>query len=268
MRSRDEILELPQGPVRVRIRGEGPPLVWSHGVFFPIDVDDHSTLGKVLLDVEGFTVIRWDSPGHGLSPHLREADDHRWERLASPLLELADALELDQFALGGISMGAALSLFAALRAPERVRAMLLVAPPTAWSTRPAEQERYRALSNLGTPEAVAASVRDDLDAAFGGAKLPPALATMIEHLRAASPAALSRVLHGAAHSDLPPEAALRDVDVPVLVAPWPNDPGHPISTAEALAKGLPAARLATLASFEDEAGIREAFAALRGLVAS
>jgi pimeloyl-ACP methyl ester carboxylesterase len=55
--------------------------------------------------------------------------------MARDVLELCDELGLEDVALGGISMGAAVALHAALLAPARVRAMLLFAPPTAWETR-------------------------------------------------------------------------------------------------------------------------------------
>lgn len=248
--------------MRVRVRGEGPPLIWSHGVFFPIDVDDESTLGRVLDEAPGFTVIRWDARGHGRSPPAPTADDHRWDRMGDDVLALADALGLDRFAAGGISMGAAVTLHAAVKAPDRIAAMLLLAMPTAWETRPAEQERYRELLALGSSAALAAHVQDDLDNVFTEATLPASLRAMVAHLRAAEWTALERVIVGASRSDMPDLPELAAVRTPALLRPWPNDTGHPLSTAEALARALPHADLAQLASFDDEPGMRSSLAAL------
>lgn len=260
----DGLIDLPRGSVRVRVRGEGPPLIWSHGVFFPVDVDDESTLGRVLSDLDGFTVIRWDARGHGRTPAAATAAEHRWDRLGDDVLALADALGLDRFAAGGISMGAAVTLHAAVKAPARIEAMMLLAMPTAWETRPAEQQRYRDLLAFGSPEAIAAHVQEDLDAIFTPDTLPASLRAMVAHLRGAEWAALERVITGAAQSDMPDKATLAALHVPALLRPWPNDSGHPMSTAEALAATLPHADMVLLGGFDDEPGIRGALADLRG----
>jgi 3-oxoadipate enol-lactonase len=268
MTEMDQLLDLPSGGrLRVRVRGEGPPIVWCHGVFFPIEVDDHSTLGRVLCGVPGMKVVRFDARGHGQSPPGDDALAHRWDTMAEDVLGVADALGLDTFALGGISMGSAVALGAALRCPARVRAMLLVAPPTAWDTRPPERTRYLELLALGSSEAVARRHEEELAAAFG-ASIPPALVAMIAGIRKTPWAALSRVLAGAAESDMPSADALGSLQVPVLVRPWPDDAGHPLSTAETLASALPRARHAVLSSFDDDAGMRAAFAELHSLLES
>jgi 3-oxoadipate enol-lactonase len=261
----DGLVDLPRGPVRVKVRGEGPPLLWSHGVFFPIDVDDRSTLGRVLEDAPGFTVVRWDARGHGSTPPAATAGEHRWDRLGDDVLALADALGFDRFAAGGISMGAAVTLHAALTAPSRVASMLLLALPTAWETRPPEQQRYRDLLAFGSPGALADHVQEDLDALFPEGSLPDSLRAMVSHLREATWTALERVIVGASESDMPGKPDLAKLRIPALLRPWPNDSGHPLSTAEALAAALPGADLALLASFDDEAGMRAALATLLGM---
>lgn len=263
MRDFDGVLRLSRGALRVRVRGDGPPLIWSHGVFFPIEVDDHSTLGRVLGDLPDFTVVRFDARGHGGSAPSATHGDHRWDRLAEDLLELADALGFERFFAGGISMGAAVTLHATLAAPERVFAQLLFALPTAWDTRPAEQARYRDLLAFRTPAALAAHVREDLARIFGGRELPAPLAAMVEWLGRASWTALSRVIAGAAESDLPDLDALASLCVPTIIRPWQGDVGHPLSTAERLAAALPHRHHAVLEGFDDEEGIRSAFADLR-----
>lgn len=258
----DGVLDLPRGPMRVRVRGEGPPLLWSHGVFFPLDVDDHSTLGRVLDDLPGFTVVRWDARGYGRTPPAEAWGDHRWDRMGDEVLAVADALGFDRFLAGGISMGAAITLHAALAAPARFVAQLLFALPTGWETRPAEQVRYRELLGFGTSHALAAHVREDLERLFPGGPLPAPLAAMVDELARASWTALERVIVGAAESDLPDRDAFAAFRTPTLVRAWPDDVGHPFSSVEALAAAVPHARCAVIDGFDDEAGIRAAFAEL------
>ena len=54
---------------------------------------------------------------------------------------------------------------------------------------------------------------------------------------------LPTVLRGAAATDLPPLDVLAALDQPTLVLAWEGDPGHPVSTATALAGALVRAEL-------------------------
>jgi 3-oxoadipate enol-lactonase len=253
--------------VRVRVRGEGPPLLWSHGIFFPTEVDDRSTLGALLGRLPEFTVIRWDARGHGRTPPAPTAQQHAWSSLGADVLHLADALGLERFAVGGISMGAAATLHALVQAPSRVEAALLMALPMAWETRPAEQQRYRDLLAFSTPDALADHVQEELDALFPGRTLPASLRAMVAWMRSSSWEALERVIVGASLSDLPDRAALARLAVPTLLRAWHGDSGHPISTAEALRVAVPSIDYGLLEGFDDEAGMRTSFAELRACCA-
>jgi pimeloyl-ACP methyl ester carboxylesterase len=54
---------------------------------------------------------------------------------------------------------------------------------------------------------------------------------------------LAAILRAAADHDLPPDRELRRLDVPAVVFGWATDPGHPLATAEHLARVLPGADL-------------------------
>lgn len=252
MSAHDSILSLPNGPVRVHIHGDsGPALFWTHGMFHPIDVDDRSPLGPVFEHIPGWRVIRYDTRGQGRTPPADNDLDHRWDRLGLELLALADALQIDRFVAGGISMGAAITLHAALAAPERVAAMILLAPPTAWETRPAAIEGYSHLASLDGPRAVAEQVERDLERDMPDGQIPAPLRFMVDQLALADRTALGRVLRAAAASDLPPREALRSLAVPTLLLPWVDDPGHPIESAIALSETLPESVMVTLQGVTD-----------------
>ncbi len=135
------------------------------------------------------------------------------------VLALADALGIDRFAAGGSWMGAAVTLHAAVKAPARIEAMMLLAMPTAWETRPAEQQRYRDLLAFGSPEALAGHVQEDLDAIFPSGALPASLRAMVAHLRAAQWVALERADRGGfAGEHVPDKATLAGLRVPALAA--------------------------------------------------
>ena len=103
-----------------------PPIVWIHGG----SVEDSSLL---VADLEPlFPRVRAlfpDTRGHGLSSTFERVEDYGYPRKAEDLLLWLDALGVDRAVWGGASMGAALSLWAAIHAPERVRAVASISGP-------------------------------------------------------------------------------------------------------------------------------------------
>jgi pimeloyl-ACP methyl ester carboxylesterase len=103
-----------------------PPVVWIHGG----SVEDSAMM---LPDLEPFFdrfhVLCPDTRGHGLSQRFERAEDYTYARKAEDMLLWIDALGLDRPLWGGASMGAALSLWLAVHAPARVRAVVSISGP-------------------------------------------------------------------------------------------------------------------------------------------
>jgi pimeloyl-ACP methyl ester carboxylesterase len=122
-------LTLPNG-VRLHWREAGdpsaPPIVWIHGG----SVEDSSMM---LADLEPFVdrlrVLCPDTRGHGLSSKFERVEDYTYARKAEDMLLWMDALGIDRAIWGGASMGAALSLWLAVHAPDRVRAVVSISGP-------------------------------------------------------------------------------------------------------------------------------------------
>ena len=250
-------VELPSGAIRVLERGEGPALIWSHGVLHPIALEELTPLREFFDAIQGRRVVRYDARGHGGSAGGRSDAANRWDELGADLLELAGALEIDRFVATGASMGAASSLYAALRAPERIAALLLVIPPTGWETRPEQAGLYRAMAQLLAEkgsDALAEAVEEELRKQPAAPGFEPAQEALVAALRTWDPSALGHVLGGAAESDLPDPERLEEIDEPALIVAARDDPGHPLSTAEELAERMPLAELRvvdTLAEIEE-----------------
>lgn len=228
----------------VDVRGSGPVLVWGHGVTSSRRREDDmgGLFGwRGLADAGRATVVRYDARGHGESGATDEADDYRWSSLALDQWALVEALGLERPVLGGASMGAATALYAALQRPDDVAGLLIVIPPTAWETRRAQAELYRAGADL-----VQSSGTGAFAEAAAAAPVPAPFRDLPEAPRPVPDVpddVLPTVLRGAAASDLPPPEELRSLDVPATVLAWAGDPGHPVSTAEVLADVLPRATL-------------------------
>ncbi|MCL2543887.1 MAG: alpha/beta hydrolase [Nocardioidaceae bacterium] len=100
--------------------GDGPVVVWSHGLYM-----DHEMFDPQLEALRGsWRCITWDERAHGGTEST--ADDFTYWDSAADLLGLLDHLGVQSAVLAGMSQGGYLSLRAALTAPDRVRALVLI----------------------------------------------------------------------------------------------------------------------------------------------
>jgi len=83
---------------------------------------------------------------------------------------------------------------------------------------------------------------------------------MLDGMRAKTAEELVRLLRGAATSDLPSPDALAKLDLPTLLLPIRDDPGHPLSTAERLASLLRGSELHVLRDVSELASARDTIA--------
>jgi 3-oxoadipate enol-lactonase len=246
-----ELIEVRGGPLAVDDSGgDGPALLWGHGL---TSCRAHDAAAGMLpfpaLAAAGWRVVRWDARGHGESPGPDDPAAYIWDELGRDALALADALGIATFVVGGASMGAATALHVARQAAERVRALVLACPPTAWAGRAAQAAIYKAGAVL--------VVAQGLDAYMERAAkqpVPPIFAPIGELFRpvpAVDVAVLPSVLRGAAASDLPAEDEVAKVVAPTLVLAWDTDPGHPLATATRVTELISGAELHVAAALAD-----------------
>lgn len=224
--------------------------VWGHGLTSSVAVEDAAPGLRVWRDLPPeWEVVRVDARGHGRADGPDDPAAYRWPQLAKDRLALLDELGADSAVLAGASMGAATALWATVLAPERVDALVLVIPPTAWATRPAQSRTYRVGARLlSAPlgdKAFLVAARLAPRPAILREELAPLADRMLDGMAAIPRTRLAAVLRGAADSDLPPPGELASAvgDRPVLVLAWDTDAGHPVSTAEALGAALPHAEV-------------------------
>lgn len=229
---------VPGAELDVELSDEGGhPVVQLHGLTSSrardriLDLD----LGRGL---SGTRLLRYDARGHGRSTGRPEPGDYRWNTLAEDLLRALDAWFPGEGVHGvGPSMGAATLLHAAVLDPDRFSGLTLLLPPTAWDTRVERAEHYRRDAALIEDEGVAAFVAGDVHVPPPAAVGVPATAPDVPDRL------LPSVFRGAALSDLPEPGRLSTIAVPVSILAWIDDPAHPLSTAEHLARVIPGAAL-------------------------
>jgi len=99
--------------------GDGPAVVLSHGYLMDSSMFDP----QVAALTPEYRVITWDERGFG---GTRATGPFTYWDSAADVIGLLDHLGIDQAVLGGMSQGGFLSLRAALKAPDRVRALVLI----------------------------------------------------------------------------------------------------------------------------------------------
>ena len=244
--------------LHVQIAGDGPSFIWGHGLTSSIEAEDALDWFRWKAFSKQIKLVRYDARGHGKSQPSYRREHYRWHDLGQDMLALADATGSASFIAAGASMGCATALHAALQAPERIKALVLVIPPTMWETRATQGTMYRRTALLG--------------ALLGGrvlgklmirelARVLPAWLADAEPKKSRGlglgPRALARrslwhLFRGAAMSDLPPRAALAMLaDIPTLILAWSGDPAHPLSSAEELHQLLPRSTLFVARNYEE-----------------
>jgi 3-oxoadipate enol-lactonase len=240
------------------------PFVWGHPLTSSIAAEDRHRVFDWSSTVGDRRWIRYDARGHGSSSATRHAADYRWPNLAHDQLELLDALTVDRVVLGGASMGAATALHSACFQPERVAALVLVIPPSAWETRAEQSKKYRSGARYTLTHGVHGFAK-----ATRRMPNPPIFCDRLECLCGGGIGSIDdfhylplvAALRGAAGSDLPSPSELAKVrDHPTLILAWETDPAHPVVTAERLAGHFDHADLHVARSASDVASWPEEIA--------
>ncbi|MFI6594781.1 alpha/beta fold hydrolase [Nonomuraea sp. NPDC050536] len=227
--------------------GSGPLAVYAHGAALSREAEDRFLNDWAPFVAGGNRLVRYDARGHGRSTGRPEPDDYRFEVFADDLIALVDGLGGGPVNAMGSSLGTATTLHAAVKAPDRFRALVLMIPPTAWETRPAQQEIYRkgadAIEDKGLTGLAELLGSVSGPAIFAdGPQLP--MPDVAERL-------LPSVMRGLGRSDLPAQEEVGKITIPTLILSWDTDPGHPVSTGEKLHELLPNSEFHVSTSVDD-----------------
>lgn len=105
--------------------GAGAPVVLVHGFASSATINWVEPGWVATLTGAGRRVIALDNRGHGESTKLYDPAAYRIADMADDLVRLLDHLKIERADVMGYSMGARITAFTALRAPQRVRAAIL-----------------------------------------------------------------------------------------------------------------------------------------------
>jgi pimeloyl-ACP methyl ester carboxylesterase len=222
------------------VHGDGDHvLVYLHGILLDANVNRRLA---VALAERGNRVVLLDLLGHGRSDKPTRAADYRMDLYVGQVLRLLDHLGVDRAVLGGLSLGANVSLLAATDHPDRVAGLVLEMPVLERATPAIALTFVPLLLGLhyasGPARLVMRCVRGAPRTGFGP------LDSLLE-AGSVEPEQLAAVLHGVLLGPVAPtEEQRRSLRVPTLVVGHPADLLHPFSDAEALVRDVPGAELA------------------------
>jgi 3-oxoadipate enol-lactonase len=238
--------------INCAITGSGPVVVFAHSLATDLSMWD----GQVAALADHYTVLRFDSRGHGGSS--APGGEYTWELLCDDVLGLLDALGMDCIHYVGLSMGGMLGQHLALRAPDRIASLTLACtasrfPHGAGAVWP---ERIAAVRALGMQSQVEATLTRWFTAAYRAAH-PDVMARIGTMIAATPPAGYIGWAHAIPNIDV--TNRLGEIRCPTLVIAGAEDPSTPPALQEIITAVIPGARLeiipsaAHLANIEQEA---------------
>ncbi len=219
--------------------GQGPPSFFQHGLG-----------GDVAQVAEAFPAagrrrLTLECPAHGAS-QAGDGAAFSIARFADDVLAFADARGLERFAIGGISMGAAIAMRIAVARPERVAALILARPAWGWTGAPENMRPFTEVARHLHAGGRAAFERSDMARRLA-LEAPDNFSTLLSFFDRPNPDVLSALL-GAIARDGPGvgEAEIRSIALPTLVLGNAMDAVHPIALARRLAAAIPGAKFVEL----------------------
>lgn len=211
--------------------GEDDVIVFSHGLLM-----DHEMFApQVDALSDHWRCITWDERGHGVTETT--SDDFSYWDSASDLLGLLDHVGVERAVFAGMSQGGYLSLRAALTAPDRVRALVLID------------------TQSGVEDPANLAAYDQLIDAWAGAEEPPqeildivagiilgngwpGIPTWQDKWRKVTPDQLRQVYKTLVSRQDDVTSRLSELSIPTVVIHGELDAAISVPTAQSLANGL------------------------------
>lgn len=216
--------------------GNGPPVVFQHGLG-----GDAAQVAEVFPDSAGLRRLTLECRGQGAS---EPGEPHRFSiaTFADDVLAFCEGRGVSRFAIGGISMGAAIALRIAVKAPERVQALVLGRPAWLWDSAPQNMQPLAEVAEFlrwQDSEAARGAFEASQTARMLARSAPDNLATLRGFLNVRDRDMVADLL-GAIAADGPgvAEAEVAELRIPTLIIGTRDDHIHPLNYAETLAKRI------------------------------
>lgn len=231
--------------LRYRLAGEGPLVVFGHGLMGSIEqVDPLGGGGALEYVLERVRLLIYDARGHGQSGGPEDAAQYTWETMGRDMTAFISHAGEERAIVGGASMGAASALWVAIEQPERVKALALLMPPPLGHEPMRAQEEKQAIAVL---DLVSAAVQNfgiektvELAKGFPGfAPTPEEAEERARWLLGQNPLTLLYAIRGLISAPFHDPEAYRQIKVPTIVVAHEGDGLHPVRAAQLLKDRIP-----------------------------
>ena len=222
--------------------GAGIPLIFSHGLGGNL-----AQMRDLIGPMDGARVILYDNRGHGRTTGALNPANLNFDAMADDMASILDHLGVESAVVGGVSMGAGISIAFWRRHSHRARALILSRP--AWLNRPYPANLMvlgdiaKLFDELG-PEAALPHVEKLEAFAAMRRSFPEAASALMQNLENAKDSSVAMtyrtILASVPFRDFSDFAGIR---VPALVLANHDDPIHPFELAQRLAAGIPGSTL-------------------------
>jgi pimeloyl-ACP methyl ester carboxylesterase len=224
--------------------GSGAPVVFQHGL-----CGDATQTREAFPNHSGYRRITLECRGHGRS----EPGDPELFSIATftdDLIALIESLGGRPVVVGGISMGAAISLRLAVTRPDLVESLILARPAWITASTPPNMDPNACVGALlnGFPADEAHKIFMRSETAKHLYNVAPDNLKSLEGFFQRKPQQVTADLLTRISADGPgvDQAALRTLSVPTLIIGHDHDLIHPYAHAEALAVLIPGSQLKTI----------------------
>jgi pimeloyl-ACP methyl ester carboxylesterase len=220
--------------------GQGLPVIFQHGLG-----GDEAQVAEIFPGCNVWRRITLECRGHGGSA-AGPSDALCIATFSDDLVDLADFLGLNHFVVGGISMGAAISLRIAVHHPARVRALVLARPAWLLTSAPNNMRPYGEVAKAlrlhgpvaGKRHFVMSSTGQDLERTA-----PDNYASLLSFFDAPNTEVTANLLSRISVDGPGVDGAdLARIGAPTLIIGHRVDFAHPLEYAQKLASMIPQAR--------------------------
>ncbi|MEO8539825.1 MAG: alpha/beta hydrolase [bacterium] len=239
----DEFADINGHSLRYRMAGDGPLVVFAHGLMgsieqvLPPGLDFSDIHNRVRL-------LTYDARGHGRSGGPEDHAQYTWETLGRDMAGFIAHAGEESAIIGGASMGAATALWVAVEQPQRVKALALLMPPPLGGPefqRPDEKNAIAFLEMLSM--AIQASGIEQTIAFAknlpGFAATPAEVEERANWLRSQNPLTLMYAIRGLVQAPFHQPDDYRRITAPTIVVAHEGDGLHPVRAAQLLAETIP-----------------------------
>jgi len=218
-------------------------LVLLHGIMMNSDMNRH--VAREFAKA-GYRVHLIDLLGHGESDKASDLAELRMDHYADQVAAFLDYMGIERAVIGGVSLGAIVTLQVGVRHPTRVEAMMVEMPVL--------ENAVPGIVLMLAPLLLAARfLRGGMSALFKAARKLPAYENVLyRSMRTVifnDPSDIEAILSGALVGPIAPTPGeRRAITAPTIVIGHPFDALHPFTDAEALARVLPNGRFVAATS--------------------